>query len=63
MHCSNCGAQVTCGCQVRTASNGTRVCSTCVATYEANLAKIYQQLSTAKKEDDNDSNLNITNIL
>lgn len=37
MHCSNCGAQHSCGCQVRTASNGARVCTTCVATYEARL--------------------------
>jgi ribosome-binding protein aMBF1 (putative translation factor) len=32
--CTNCGAQITCGCQVRVASNGTSVCSNCIALYE-----------------------------
>jgi hypothetical protein len=35
--CPNCGAQLSCGCQRRTASNGTQCCDTCIATYEANL--------------------------
>lgn len=63
MHCSNCGAQLSCGCQVRTASNGVKVCSTCVGTYETNLAKMQQSVSDAKKENDNDSNLNITSAI
>lgn len=35
--CTNCGNQITCGCQVRIASNGTRVCSSCIASYEQKL--------------------------
>jgi hypothetical protein len=62
MNCGNCGAQLSCGCQVRTASNNARVCSTCVATYEANLAKINQQVIEAK-QDNNNSSLDINNTL
>jgi transcription initiation factor TFIIIB Brf1 subunit/transcription initiation factor TFIIB len=32
--CPNCGSQITCGCQDRTASDGKKVCSNCVALYE-----------------------------
>ena len=42
--CPNCGAQITCGCQDRTASDGARVCSNCVALYEQELAAIKQSL-------------------
>lgn len=42
--CPNCGAQITCGCQDRTASDGKRVCSNCVAFYEQQLAAIQQSL-------------------
>ena len=42
--CPNCGAQITCGCQDRTASDGTRVCSNCAAFYEQQLAAIKQSL-------------------
>ena len=38
MKCSNCNTQLSCGCQVRTASNGTKVCSSCLNNYE-NLIK------------------------
>ena len=43
--CPNCGSQITCGCQDRTASNGVKVCSTCVSLYEQQLvnAAIEQQ--------------------
>lgn len=37
--CPNCKTALSCGCQKRTASNGTRVCSTCLAGYELNLKK------------------------
>lgn len=37
-NCPNCGAQITCGCQDRVASNGAKVCSNCVALYEQQLA-------------------------
>lgn len=32
--CPNCGNAITCGCQIRTASNGTRVCAGCINSYE-----------------------------
>lgn len=32
--CPNCGNAITCGCQERTASNGTRVCASCINSYE-----------------------------
>lgn len=35
--CPNCGNQMSCGCQRRTASNGVTVCSSCLSAYEANL--------------------------
>lgn len=35
--CPNCKTQMTCGCQKRTASNGTGVCSTCISQYETSL--------------------------
>lgn len=35
--CPNCGAQITCGCQRQTASNGAQVCNNCVAIYEKQL--------------------------
>ena len=38
--CSNCGAQITCGCQKRTASNGTSVCTHCVTDYEKKLTEL-----------------------
>ena len=37
--CSNCKTRLSCGCQKRTASNGTSVCSKCKAAYEAKLKK------------------------
>jgi hypothetical protein len=35
--CPNCSTQLSCGCQKRTASNGTQCCDTCIASYEATL--------------------------
>lgn len=40
MTCPNCGTLITCGCQRRTASNGTQCCQTCIGTVEANIKKI-----------------------
>jgi len=37
MKCPSCGTQLSCGCQLRTASNGTKVCSTCITNYEQQL--------------------------
>ncbi len=36
-NCPNCGSAITCGCQRRTASNGTQVCGSCVTQYEQQL--------------------------
>jgi RNase P subunit RPR2 len=36
--CQNCNTLISCGCQVRTASDGKQVCTTCVTSYEQNLA-------------------------
>lgn len=35
--CSNCGKNLSCGCQKRTASNGVSACSNCVADLEKTL--------------------------
>ncbi len=35
--CTHCNKVLSCGCQRRRASDGTQVCSTCVAAYEAKL--------------------------
>ncbi len=36
--CLNCGAKLSCGCQKRTASDGTSVCTGCLASYESKIA-------------------------
>lgn len=33
--CGNCGKNLSCGCQKRTAKDGKSVCSNCIASYEA----------------------------
>jgi hypothetical protein len=35
--CPNCKANLSCGCQRRTASNGQQVCTSCLAKYEAQI--------------------------
>ena len=37
--CANCKSRLSCGCQKRTASDGKSCCSTCIASYEANIKK------------------------
>jgi hypothetical protein len=37
--CSNCGAAITCGCQIKTASDGKKVCSNCIAIYEKQIKR------------------------
>jgi transcription elongation factor Elf1 len=54
--CPNCNAQITCGCQVRTASNGAKVCSNCLAHYEQKLvddAKASQTQYYSSNPDEN----------
>jgi hypothetical protein len=38
--CKNCGNQLSCGCQRRTASDGTECCDTCVNAYEAKVTEL-----------------------
>ena len=38
--CTNCGATLTCGCQRRTASDGTLCCDQCIQKYEQHLVAI-----------------------
>ena len=41
--CSNCSTKLTCGCQKRIASDGSNVCSNCLASYEKKLKEALQQ--------------------
>lgn len=41
--CSNCNSRLSCTCEQRTASDGKKVCSNCLSSYEHAL----QQLKTA----------------
>jgi len=38
-YCQNCNTRITCGCQRSTATDGTRVCTNCVAAYNAKVQK------------------------
>lgn len=38
--CKNCGNHLSCGCQKRTASDGTECCDTCINIYEAKLIEL-----------------------
>jgi hypothetical protein len=42
--CQNCKSKLSCGCQKRTASNGTPVCSVCLLTYENSLKNSFYQI-------------------
>jgi hypothetical protein len=35
--CTNCGSQITCGCQDRVATDGKKACGSCIVTYEQQL--------------------------
>lgn len=35
--CPNCGANITCGCQRKTSSDGKTVCTSCLNSYELSL--------------------------
>lgn len=49
-NCPNCGNAISCGCQLRTASNGKKVCATCISLYE-------QQLKAAAANNNNNEKL------
>jgi hypothetical protein len=60
--CSNCGTQITCGCQDRIASNGVRVCANCIGSYEAqiilnNFSASLQDISLSSKINSQNENL------
>lgn len=44
--CPNCKSTLSCGCQRRTASDGTAVCGSCLSTYEARLQNKTQTKQT-----------------
>ena len=48
--CINCGTQITCGCQERTATDGKKVCSNCVTLYEQQLFQIKASTNTLLNE-------------
>lgn len=45
--CLNCGNKLSCGCQKRVASDGKSTCSTCLTTYENQLKKIKNTVTTS----------------
>jgi hypothetical protein len=49
--CPNCGNQLSCGCQRRTASNGVSVCSSCLSAYEASLKNSSSNQQTVEQPD------------
>ena len=38
--CANCGERLACGCQRRTASDGTQCCDECIKIYEERLKNV-----------------------
>lgn len=38
--CPNCGTLISCGCQIKTASDGKQVCNNCISSYEIKLINI-----------------------
>lgn len=45
-NCTNCGSVISCGCQIKTASNGTTVCSNCINAYEIKITEINPPTNT-----------------
>jgi hypothetical protein len=56
--CPNCGNVMSCGCQRRTASNGTSVCSSCLAAYEVKLQNEQQENTVNKNKQKTTPDLN-----
>lgn len=48
--CPNCKSQLSCGCQRRTASDGTSVCSSCLSAYESKLQNAAQPKQTSNQQ-------------
>jgi hypothetical protein len=56
-NCTNCGAQISCGCQKRTATDGKAVCTSCVTAYEANLAQLNNNLNSQQNNQTQSNNV------
>jgi hypothetical protein len=50
MVCQKCGAKHGCGCQKRTASDGTVGCSRCIPTYELQLQQSKKKMTDVPEE-------------
>lgn len=48
--CQNCGSQLSCGCQKRIATDGTNVCSSCIAQYEQKLIELRSSQNNNQEE-------------
>lgn len=48
--CPNCSKKLSCGCQRRTASDGTAVCTNCISTYESANGVKKQSIRTIQKQ-------------
>ena len=57
MNCPTCSSKISCGCQLKTASNGTRVCNYCITAYEEKLKNEIQwkHVTTVTTVDQNPS--------
>lgn len=42
--CPNCKTRLSCGCQTRKASDGTKVCTNCIGKYEATVTLTKQKI-------------------
>ena len=38
-NCPNCNSTLSCGCQIKTASDGKKVCNNCITNYEKSIKK------------------------
>ncbi len=56
--CLNCGSTLTCGCQRRSASDGTITCSKCIADYEKTLS---EKIKTSNSSQDINKDNNTKN--
>lgn len=46
--CPNCKTRLSCGCQTRKASDGAKVCTTCIGKYEASLTLTKQKIQPSR---------------
>ena len=53
-YCPTCQRPLSCSCQIRTASNGQKVCTACVQTYETSLLNNPKRVPSAPAITPND---------